>query len=75
MSDQLMRCPRCKGCKKMYKVGSAYAHTNSGGVEVTCPMCNGIGKAQTLNQALKEITHGKEDLKKRRKRASPVNEI
>jgi len=46
---------RCRGRKKMYKVRSIYSHTNTGGVEVDCPMCLGVGKIEPAEEALKKI--------------------
>lgn len=43
----MMRCPRCQGRKKMFKMGAGYSHTNCGGPEVDCPMCLGKGECET----------------------------
>lgn len=37
------RCFRCNGARKVFKMGSGYTVVNTGGVEVTCPLCNGEG--------------------------------
>lgn len=55
MNAELMKCMRCSGRKKMYKVGGGYTHTNNGGKFVDCPMCLGEGKIKTLEAATKEI--------------------
>ena len=54
MDNQKMRCMRCRGRKTVFKVGSGYSHTNTGGVEVDCPMCLGDGKVNTLESAINE---------------------
>jgi hypothetical protein len=46
----------------MYKVRSIYSHTNTGGVEVDCPMCLGVGKIKPANDAIKEITEKSETI-------------
>ena len=43
-SDLKVRCVRCSGRKQVYKVGGIYTLQNTGGVLVTCPLCNGEGK-------------------------------
>lgn len=55
MSDQKVLCMRCRGRKKIFKVGNAYSFTNTGGVEVTCPMCNGDGRIKPLDQAILDL--------------------
>lgn len=57
-----IRCIRCRGRKKIYKVGKIYSYTNTGGVEVNCPMCNGEGNIKNIRDGLKEITEKKENL-------------
>jgi len=74
---------RCKGRKKLYKVRGAYSHTNTGGIEVECPMCNGVGRVKTLDAALKDANEKvktappeKKDLKdaeKEGKKRKPVS--
>lgn len=54
MDADLRRCIRCKGRKKMYKVGGAYSFTNTGGVEVKCPMCLGEGSIKKLEKAVSD---------------------
>jgi len=39
----------------MYKLGSSYTHTNTGGAEVDCPMCLGKGEIKTLESFQREI--------------------
>jgi len=39
----MRRCFRCQGRKKMYKAGSGYSMIDTGGVEVDCPLCLGVG--------------------------------
>ena len=49
------RCFRCMGRKKMYRINSIYSMTNTGGEEVTCPLCNGTGRIKDLEETVKEI--------------------
>ena len=49
-----MRCPRCGGVRKVYKLGGGYTLTNTGGVHVVCPMCNGNGSVPSMDEALAE---------------------
>lgn len=67
MTDEMVRCMRCKGSKKMYKVRSVYSHTNTGGILQDCPMCLGEGKVKTLVRVLKDIEDGKKEEKQKRK--------
>jgi len=63
MEDKMIRCMRCKGRKKMFKVRNIYSHTDTGGILVTCPMCNGEGRTKTLESAVKDIQDAKEERK------------
>jgi hypothetical protein len=54
MKDGMIRCVRCKGRKKLFKMGSIYSYTNTGGIEVKCPMCLGEGHTLSLAEAIKE---------------------
>ena len=66
MDNKLLRCVRCRGMKKLYKVGPVYCTTNTGGILVVCPMCNGEGSIKALEDALKDT----EVLKKKSKKKS-----
>jgi hypothetical protein len=66
MADETVRCMRCNGRKKMYKVQGGYTHTNTGGVLLDCPMCLGNGKVKTLVRVLKDIEDAKEEKQKRK---------
>ena len=55
MEENKVKCIRCKGRKKMYKVQGAYSHTNTGGKEVDCPMCMGEGFMEKMPGSQKEI--------------------
>ena len=48
MKNSMMRCMRCKGRKKLFKVNSGYTYTNTGGIEVACPLCLGKGEIPPL---------------------------
>ncbi len=37
-------------------MGNGYSLTNSGGVEVNCPYCAGVGSVKTIESALQEVT-------------------
>ena len=66
-----VRCVRCSGAKKMYKIGGGYSHTNMGGVHVTCPLCNGNGTTKPLHVSIAEIkdNDSKKEKPKRKSRA------
>lgn len=49
VSDAKVPCMRCKGRKKMYKVGSGYTRENTGGKKIDCPMCLGVGKIKPIS--------------------------
>lgn len=68
----MIRCPRCNGRKRMYKVRSIYSHTNSGGVEVDCPLCLGVGKVKPLDQAINDA-HDKIKKSKKKKKIETQN--
>lgn len=55
MQEGMRRCFRCKGRKKMFKLGSAYSHTNTGGNEVDCPLCLGEGIIETIEAFERKI--------------------
>lgn len=48
MKPGMIRCFRCEGRKRLYKVAGAYSHINTGGAEIDCPMCLGKGEVETL---------------------------
>jgi hypothetical protein len=50
-----MRCYRCSGRKKLFKINNCYSLTDTGGVEVTCPMCNGTGNIVPLETKIAEL--------------------
>jgi hypothetical protein len=56
MKGSTIRCVRCKGRKKLYKVNGGYTYTNTGGVQMDCPMCLGKGITLSLEEAVKEAT-------------------
>lgn len=55
MKGAMIRCVRCKGRKKLFKINGIYSYTNTGGVEIQCPMCLGNGFTKSLEEALEEI--------------------
>jgi hypothetical protein len=55
MKGAMIRCVRCKGRKKLFKINGIYSYTNTGGVEIQCPMCLGNGSTKSLEEALEEI--------------------
>lgn len=55
MKGELIKCVRCEGRKKIFKVNSGYSHVNTGGIEIQCPMCLGNGEIKTLEEAIKDI--------------------
>jgi len=54
-TQQMKRCPRCLGQKKMYKMGNGYSAANCGGPQVDCPCCAGVGSIKKLEATLAEI--------------------
>lgn len=55
MKGAMIRCVRCKGRKKVFKINRIYSYTNTGGVEIQCPMCLGNGSIKSLEEAIEEI--------------------
>lgn len=55
MQNSKTKCVRCKGRKKIFKVGTAYSYTNTGGVQVDCPLCLGTGYAPTIEEAIEDV--------------------
>lgn len=55
MTEGMMRCMRCKGRKRIFKVMGGYSFIDTGGVKVDCPMCLGEGKIKTLQATLESI--------------------
>jgi hypothetical protein len=55
MKGELIKCVRCNGRKKLFKVNSGYSYTNTGGIEVECPMCMGTGTTKSLSDAIEEL--------------------
>jgi hypothetical protein len=54
--DNMVRCIRCQGRKKLYKMMGGYSFTNCGGELVTCPMCAGKGEIKNFNFESEEVT-------------------
>lgn len=70
MKGNQVRCVRCKGRKKMYKVQGAYSQTNTGGKEVDCPMCMGEGfvqKRPDAEEGIKKINSKKKSAGEKQK--------
>lgn len=65
MKGDMIKCVRCEGRKKIYKVNSVYSHVNTGGIEIQCPMCLGNGSIKTLEEAIKDIKKENEKHKTR----------
>ena len=42
----MKRCFRCRGQKKLFKIGAAYSLVNTGGKSVDCPLCMGKGEIE-----------------------------
>lgn len=89
MKEDMQRCMRCKGRKKIYKVAGAYSYVDTGGVEITCPLCLGAGEIKTLKAASRaienekrkssvetteDVTHGRKK-EKRKKEKGKADEI
>lgn len=60
MDVGMIRCMRCQGRKKVYKVRNVYSLADTGGVEIDCPLCDGVGKIKTLEKAIEDISHANE---------------
>jgi len=54
MESTKIRCVRCKGRRKLFKMNSVYSYTNTGGVQVECPLCLGTGYTKPLEEAIAE---------------------
>lgn len=54
MSPEI-RCVRCQGRKKLYKINNGYSYLNTGGVLVNCPMCLGTGSTKSPQEIIDEI--------------------
>lgn len=67
MKGAMIRCVRCKGRKKLFKINGIYSYTNTGGVEIQCPMCLGNGVTKSLEEATEEIKKEVEKVEKGRK--------
>lgn len=48
-------CNYCKGFKTFYKLGEGFCTVDFGGQKVSCPECNGTGKASVNS---KEVENG-----------------
>jgi hypothetical protein len=73
-TQQMKRCPRCLGQKKMYKMGSGYSSTNSGGPQVNCPCCLGEGWIKTLEAAVADLNSSSPLKSENSKRTRPKKE-
>lgn len=67
MKGAMIRCVRCKGRKKLYKINGIYSYTNTGGVEIQCPMCLGTGVTKSLEEALEAVKKEVEKVEKGQK--------
>lgn len=56
-----MKCIRCKGRKKIYKIMGGYSYINTGGILSDCPMCLGKGIVKTLEALMEDLNKGKSD--------------
>lgn len=78
MSDK--RCFRCSGRKKIYKTNGGYSSTDTGGVEVTCPLCNGDGvinvpSLEEIEKLEAKLEEKKEPEKKKTKQTAKKEEV
>ena len=65
MQQNMRRCFRCSGQKKMYKgAGDLYSLANFGGTLVDCPLCLGKGNIKTLDAVQEEIAKKNRSYKK-----------
>lgn len=62
-----MRCERCIGRKKLFKINNIFSLTNTGGMEITCPTCNGTGQVEKQNSAQEENANEEKTDKKTKK--------
>lgn len=49
----MIRCYRCAGSGKVYKIGGGYSQVNIGGEHISCPFCSGCGKIEKLSEEKK----------------------
>lgn len=65
-----IRCVRCQGRKKLFKINSGYSYTNTGGIEVKCPLCLGEGWTKPLEIAIEEAKQANHKHDKSKERSS-----
>jgi hypothetical protein len=51
----MLRCQRCSGRRKLYKMNNCYSLVDCGGIEVTCPLCLGEGEIKSLEDAIEDV--------------------
>lgn len=61
MNKEEMKCIRCKGRKKIYKIMGGYSYINTGGIISDCPMCNGKGTVKTIAAFMEDLKKGETD--------------
>ena len=54
MTDKKIRCVRCCGRKKLYKIATAYSNIDNGGIKVDCPLCLGEGKIEPFAEVIED---------------------
>ena len=64
ISEDMRKCFRCEGRKKIYKCGAGWSLSNTGGKLSDCPMCLGKGQIKKLDAELKEKLDSVVEIKK-----------
>ena len=67
----MQTCVRCRGQRKLFKVGGGYSLVNMGGESVTCPLCMGSGTMKTFAEKLAKPEPTSDDDVKEKKRGRP----
>ncbi len=55
MKNTFIRCARCEGRKKVYKINSGYSLANTGGTLVDCPLCLGTGTSKPFQESCEAV--------------------
>lgn len=69
------RCIRCRGAKKVYRIGKeGYTIVNTGGVEMDCPLCEGVGHIE-IPEWFEKAKQESRDSSPAKKRGRPAKNL